>query len=380
MVQDRLERDLAAARSSAREREERLLADQERLQRDLATLGERLRVEHEADLRRVKLEAEADSVKSKETAERSTSELSRLRAVCGALERQLAAGRAQNEELKRSAAEGDKTQERFKAEFVVLQRKWVEREKEIRAEVSAQSLQMLESEKARIKMAAQEEISQRAARLAEQMEKDQEMELRRREAGLRIEIEGGVRERLEKSEAERQKARLVLEAEVERLRGEMTRQSTEWGQKLLAKETELVKAQAEASDLAARRERAEEQRRDEAARLLELDKVLQAAREELGALRRELADAKGRLEKEGAQGQALQTDKSDLERLAAAQAAQVKAVEESLERLRGEVAREAHLGRMYMAERDKLAAELARQREEMAKMEGPGKGQGDKAP
>jgi hypothetical protein len=378
--QERLERDLAAARTSAREREERLLGDHERLQRDMGTLRERLHVEHETDLRRLKMEAESEIAKHKDAAERATAELSRLRAICGALERQLAAGRAQNEEFKRSAAEGDKTQERFKAEFVVLQRKWVEREKEIRAEVSAQSMQMLESEKARIKMAAQEEISQRASRMAEQMEKDQELELRRREAALRIEIEGGARERFEKSEAERQKARLALEAEVERLRGDMTRQSTESGQKLLAKETELVKAQAEASELVARRERAEEQRRDEAARLLEMDKALQSAREELGALRRELGDVKGRLDKEEAQGQTLQTEKSDLERLAAAQSAQVKAVEETLERLRGEVAREAHLGRMYMAERDKLAAELARQREEMAKMEGPGKGQGDKAP
>jgi hypothetical protein len=380
MVQERLERDLAAVRSSAREREERLLADQERLQRDLATFGERSRLEHEADLRRVKLEAEADAVKHQETAERSTAELARLRAVCGALERQLAAGRAQNGELKRSAAEWEKTQERFKAEFVVLQRKWVEREKEIRAEASAQSMQMLESEKARIKMAAQEELGLRASRLAEQMEKDLESELRRREAAVRIEIERGALERFEKSESERQKARLALEAELERLRGEMTRKETEWGQKLLAKETELVAAQGQAADFASRRERAEDLRRDDAARSLELDKALQAAREELGGLRRELADVKGRLGKEEAQGLALQTGKAELERLAAAQSAQVKAVEESIERLRGEVAREAHLGRMYMAERDKLAAELARRSEEMAKLTGPGKGKDDKAP
>ena len=166
----------------------------------------------------------------------------------------------QNEELKRSAAEWEKTQERFKAEFVVLQRKWVEREKEIRAEVSAQSMQMLESEKARIRMAAQEEISQRASRLAEQMEKDLESELRRRESALRVDIERGALERFEKSEAERQKARLALEAEVERMRAEMTRQSTEWAQKILAKETELVNAQGQAADLSARRERAEELR------------------------------------------------------------------------------------------------------------------------
>ena len=131
------------------------------------------------------------------------------------------------------------------------------------------------------------------------------------------------------------------------------------GQKLLAKETELVDVQGQTADLSSRRERAEELRRDDVARNLELDKALQAAREELGGLRREFGDVKGRLDKEEAQAQALQAEKAELERLAAAQSAQVKAVEESLERLRGEVAREAHLGRLYMAERDKATSALA---------------------
>ncbi|MBI5239277.1 MAG: hypothetical protein HY926_02295 [Elusimicrobia bacterium] len=369
MVQERLERDLATLRASAREREERLLADHERLQRDLATVSERVRAEHEADLRRFKIEAGAEAARYKDAAERTAADMSRLRAVCGALERQLAATRAQADELKRQGVDWEKTQERFKAEFVVLQRKWVEREKEIRAEAAAQSAQMLEAEKARIKAAAQEEIGLRASRLAEQMEKDQEIELRRREAVLRTEIERGALERLEKSEAERQKARLALEAEGERLRGELVRRETEWGQKLLAKETELVGAQGQAADLGSRRERAEELRREDAARILEQDKALQTAREELGALRQELGEVKSRLDKESAQSQVLQGEKADLERLAAAQSAQVKAVEESLERLRGEVAREANLGRMYAAERDKAAAEVARQAQEMSKLQ-----------
>jgi chromosome segregation ATPase len=387
MVQERLERDLAAARMSAREREERLLSDHERLQRDLATVSERLRAEHEADLRRLRIESEAETAKHKTAAERSAADLSRLRAVCGALERQLAATRAQADELKRSASEWEKTQERFKAEFVVLQRKWVEREKEIRAEAAAQAAQVLEAEKARLKAVSQEEMSLRASRLAEQMEKDGEVELRRREAALRVEIERGALDRFEKAEAERQKARLVLEAEVERLRGEMARRETEWGRKLLAKETEFVDVRGQAADLTARRDRAEEMRREDAARLQELDKSLQAAREELGALRQEMTEVKSRLSQSEQQGQALQAEKSDLERLAAAQSAQVKAVEETLERLRGEVAREANLGRLYMAERDKAAgelaaardaraaaeAEVARQAQEMSKLQEAGK-------
>ena len=369
MVQERLERDLAASRSSAREREERLLADHERLQRDLASVGERLRAEHEADLRRFKIEASAETSKYKDAAERSGADMSRLRAVCGALERQLAATRAQADELKRQASDWEKTQERFKAEFVVLQRKWVDREKEIRAEAAAQAAQVLESEKARIKAAAQEEISLRASRLAEQMEKDTEVELRRRETSIRTEVEREALERFEKSEAERQKARLALEAEAERLRGEMTRQSTEWGQKLLAKETELVDAQGKVADLTSRRDRAEELRREDSMRILELDKALQTAREELGALRQELAGAKAGLSESAQQGQALGTEKAELERLAAAQSAQVKAVEETQERLRGEVAREANLGRLYMAERDKAAGALSAAQEARARAE-----------
>jgi len=229
MIQERLERDLAALRSSAREREERLLSDQERLhadrerlQRDLAAAVQhydpekdadlrrlkenqeadlrRLKEDHEAVLRRLKesyeaslaksrSDQEAELDKSKEISERALAELQRLRAVCGALERQSSSSRAQLEELKRVAGEWERTQERYKAEFVVLQRKWVEREKEIRAEVSAQSQQTLESEKKHLRIQAQDELNQRAARIADQLRQENVAEKSLMESKFRAELE-----------------------------------------------------------------------------------------------------------------------------------------------------------------------------------------------
>jgi hypothetical protein len=370
MLQERFERDIQAVRVSAREREERLMSDQERVQRELATLSERLRAEHETDLRRVKMEAETDSAKYKEVAERAGAEMSRMRAICGALERQLAASRAQLDELKRAAGEWEKTQERYKAEFVVLQRKWVEREKEIRAEASAQAMQSLEAEKGRIKLQAQEELNERVARTADQMQKEKDSELRQREASLRIEIERELMVRVRDSEEAREKSRLELQVEIDRLRSEMVRKDTEWGQKLLGKESELVAARGQAEDSSGRLARAEELRRDDAGRIQDLDKAIQAAREEIGGLRRDLARTQEELAKAEKGRQTEQSEKTDLERLSAAQAAQVKAVEETLERLRAEVARESHLGHMALAEKEKLTEELARQRGEMAKLTG----------
>ena len=169
LIQERLERDMAALRHSSREREERLMADQERLQRDLSSIKQNLEAQHEANLRRAKAENEAELFKYKDVAEKTTAELQRLRAVAGALERQGASARAQLDELRRASASWEKTQERYKAEFVVLQRKWVEREKEVRAEAVQSSLQMVESEKTRLRIQAQDELNQRAAKIADQL-------------------------------------------------------------------------------------------------------------------------------------------------------------------------------------------------------------------
>ena len=178
MLEARLEHELGELRIALREREERL-----------SSLRERLAEEHEAELRRVKAEACAEVLKHKEAAQSVASERQRLKAVAGALERQLAAARTQVGELKRVAAQGELAQERAKAEFVVIQRRWMEREKEIRSEVVAQAQEKLQAQLSRLKLAAQEEINQRLARVAQEMHRHNDSELRQREVALCIEIE-----------------------------------------------------------------------------------------------------------------------------------------------------------------------------------------------
>jgi hypothetical protein len=338
MLQDRLERDLQAVRISAREREERILADQERLQRDLSTLSERMRGEHEADLRRVRMDAETDAAKHKESAERAAAEAQKLRSVCGALERQAAAGRAQLEELRRAASEWERAQERYKAEFVVLQRKWVDREKEVRSEVAAQSLQMLEVEKGKIKMQAQEELNARAARMAEQLKRENESELAKALADLRAEVGREYLGKSQDSERVWDSARAAMQAEIERLHSVLPQKESEWSQKFLAQERELMLLRSQQEDLPARLAKAEAQRDEAAARVSDL-------------------------------GQAHEQEKIGLERLIAAQSVQLRSLEDSMDRLRAAGSRANDMAEGLLAGKDKIEADKAQLEVEMAHMQ-----------
>ncbi len=150
------------------------------------SLARRQCAELEADLRRVRESVQDDGKESQ-----------RLKAVAGALEKQLAAARVQSEELKRACAQGEQAQERYKAEFVVIQRRWMEREKEIRSEVAAQAAEKFQAQLSRLKLAAQEELNGRLARVAQDMRKQNEAELRKQEASLRIEMERAAMSRSE---------------------------------------------------------------------------------------------------------------------------------------------------------------------------------------
>ncbi|MDE2142103.1 MAG: hypothetical protein KGJ84_06810, partial [Elusimicrobia bacterium] len=319
LIQERLERDLAALRSSAREREERLLSDQERLQRDLSGFKQRFDAEKESEQRRLKMEYEGELAQQKGNAERAQAELQRLRAVCGALERQSASARAQLEELKRSAGEWERTQERYKAEFVVLQRKWVEREKEVRAEATAQSLQMLESEKTRLKIQAQDELNQRAAKIADQLRQENEAEQRRLEAKLRADLE-----------EELQGRRQEMQGEISRLNREVSQKDAAWSERLLAKESDLLAARSRADESAGRLTREEEIRQALDLRVQELEKAAQDGREEAGRLSSMLRDTQQRLAVADAERARLDHEKTELERLSTAQAAQINGLQEAL--------------------------------------------------
>jgi hypothetical protein len=356
MVQDKLERDLQSLRISAKEREERLLSDHERLQRELSTLSERLRGEHESDLRRSKIENESENAKYKEAVERAAVDLQKLRGIAGALERQLAGSRVQISELQGQRASFEKTQERFKAEFVVLQRKWVEREKEIRAESDARAQQMMEAEKAKIKVLAAEEINQRAARIAEQLGKDKDTDLKRAEAAMRVDLERQLAERSQNMQVDWDKARKELEGEIERLHQDHFKKEQEWSQRLLAKESEAHRSGSLGEELSGKLAAEIAARQALERRMLEADKSLQDAREELGRLRAELDASKHSGDTLSRERAALTQRQEELERLSTAQAAQVQNLQELLDQARGELAREVHLARLYLKQKEDAQA------------------------
>ena len=350
-----LERELQMVRMSSREREERLMSDVDRLQRDLMTLPERqkaeyeaairqAKAEYEAEVRRAKAEVAADLAKYKEQAEKTGVDVQKLRGIAGALERQLAAAKVQN-------AAYEKSQERYKAEFVVLQRKWVEREREIRGEAQNQAAMMLEAEKTKIKIMAQDEINSRAAKVAEQLQKEREADLRRAEATLRAEMEKELSTRTQKSQNDWDAARKALETEIERLHKEGFKKDQEWSQRLLAKDGELHATGVKADDLSGRFSRVEDERQRLERESLELSKGLQASREEVGGLAAIASDLKQKVEWLTRERDDLAKRAEELERLATAQAAQVNSTQQTMDQLRSELARETHLVKMYLAEK-----------------------------
>jgi hypothetical protein len=368
LVQERLERDLAALRHSSREREERLMSDQERLQRDLSTLKQKLEGEFAADLRRAQAEHGAELVKYKDVAEKSGAELQRLRAVAGALERQGASTRAQLDELRRAAATWEKTQERYKAEFVVLQRKWVEREKEVRAEATQSSLQMVESEKTRLRIQAQDELNQRAAKIAEQLRLENESEQKRLESRLRADLERELAERRSAMQAESDAYRLQNEQEQSRLRREIQQKDASWGERLLAKESELIGQRSRADELAGRLSNEETARTASLREKLELEKQLEGLREQLGAQQASLRAFQERAAAADADKSRLEHEKTELERLSTAQAAQVSGTQEALEATRLQLARETQSGKILQNAREQAEKALAAQKAELARL------------
>ncbi|MBI5630978.1 MAG: hypothetical protein HY921_08850 [Elusimicrobia bacterium] len=265
-VQEKLERELQAARTAAKEREERLLAEQDRLQRDLETIAQRLRAEADVDIRRAKAEAEAEIRKHRESLDRGGAELLRLKGVCGALERQVAASRAVISELQRAKAEWEKAQERTKSEFALLQRKWAEREAEIRGQAHAQAAQSLESEKLKLKMQADGELRALRENLAQQIGLEKEAETRLRELRLKAELE------------------TQFQAERERLH-----------QELLKKDSER---QIEATRLSLELEKAQDQNRALQARLEELERLSSAQSAQVSQTRHDLERLRLQAERE----------------------------------------------------------------------------------
>ena len=180
------ERDLQTVRGSAREREERLLSDQERLAEAAVPFG-RLRVEHDSEMRRVKLESGAESSKYRKPPSGPT--VSCRRCAPSASRWSVSRGRkTQLEELRRSSAVGEgpgALQGRVRRAAAQVGRT---REGDPHRGCRPGRSASRRREGAH-QLQAQEEINQRASRIAEQFEKEGAIALRQKEAELRSEIE-----------------------------------------------------------------------------------------------------------------------------------------------------------------------------------------------
>ncbi len=367
LVQERLERDLTSLRSSSREREERLQADVDRLQRDFATVKQRFDAEKDAELRRAKVEYEADIAQHKSIAERAQSELQRLRAVCGALERQSAASRSQLIELKKASGDWERTQERYKAEFVVLQRKWVEREKEVRAEAQSSALQSVDAEKARLRILAQDEINQRASKIADQLRQENEASIRLHETKLRAEIEREVLARHQAGRTDSDAARVELEGEIARLRRELSTKDSSWYERMHALEAELAGERLRHETSAQKIQQLDATREYESNRRIEAERTLETERAQAASTRSALADLRERATRAEARITELQAEKVEAERLSAAQSVSMRNLQEAVEQSRLQLQRESVNAQRAQGERDAAYQELTPMRVDFEK-------------
>ncbi|MBI4676144.1 MAG: hypothetical protein HY748_01035 [Elusimicrobia bacterium] len=309
-VSERLERDLQAMRQSAREREDRLTYEVDRLQRELSGLGQRMRMEHEAELKRAKDQGESEKSQYKEKADKSAADVAKLKAILAAMERQAAMSRAQVMQLRKSASEWEKTQEHYKAEFVVLQRRWADREREIRSEVEANLSRVFA--------------------------------------------------------ADMDKARAVFEERLKKETEALNEKTGSQGREaMMEKEKEIMALQRTIEDLSKAKTGEEEEKRSTKAALEEsqrgsregaarLDASLRTLQEEAGALKADLADARERLEIAEKAGASMASEKSELQRLSMAQAAEIKNMQDAFFGLRGQLAKDAQLAKSFMEERERL--------------------------
>jgi hypothetical protein len=331
-VSERLERDLQSLRQSAREREDRLAYEVDRLQRELSGLGSRMRLEAEAELKRVKDAADAEASQFKEKAERSANDVVKLKAILSALERQAAMSRSQVMALRKSAAEWEKTQEHYKAEFVVLQRRWADREREIRSEVESHMQRVFSAEMDKARMEAEERRKKDIADLAERLES------RNRESLL---------------EKENQVA--ALTAKLDKMAAGKDAGDAAAKAALAALEEGKAKAEAALAQERARAESALEEARksgrDDAQRL---ESGLRGVQEEAGALKAALAELKDKLEASDKERTDLALEKAELQRLSMAQAAQVKNMEDAFFSLRGQLARDAQMAKAFVEDKERL--------------------------
>ncbi|MEK7743163.1 MAG: hypothetical protein AAB578_02145, partial [Elusimicrobiota bacterium] len=329
---ERYERDLQTLRSGSKEREERLLVDNERLQTELMSLTQRTRSEYEAEIRRIKTDYESDLKKARAQADLSGAALQRMRAVGGALEKQVASLKAQSEEAKKLKEEFRSVNERYKAEFLTLQRKWQEREEELRKQAGAHYEKQLDAERAKIKLRAQEEIQNRLLKTQEALREEMDRELVLREKTFRAKVEGDFAERIQalrsqaqKTELHAEEARSQTEADSQRKaqETESLRRSLDELRGRLAKEEEWkASAGKERAEIEAQREREQS-----------------ALREKVRRLEEALSESLARLTTEERRFAASSADRDSAHRLRLGHAIKEKQAAKEAEELRAQIAR-----------------------------------------
>jgi hypothetical protein len=298
LYQERYEREMQAVRMGSKEREQRLLADVERLQHDLASASQKIRGEYESEMRRVRTEADGEVQKSKAQADLAGAALQRMRAVGSALEKQVASLRMQAEENRKLKEELQSINERYKAEFLVLQRRWQDREAELRKQAEKTYDKKLDNERAKIKLRAQEEIQNRIIKVQEQLRREQDGELLKRERVIREETERLVAEKAREARQETEDVRRRFEAELERKSTEGSKRDNTWQERLVKREGEMAAMKFQLEEAKARIAKEEDYKTSTQRERIQLEKTVAQVQEKANVLqgtidgmKRELSDA-----------------------------------------------------------------------------------------
>jgi len=304
VLHERLERELQVERAGSKEREQRLLEDNEKLQNELMSLAQRLRADYESEIRRVKSESEGETKKAKAQADLAGAALQRMRAVAGAMEKQLAALRVQAGEAQKLKDEVLHLNERYKAEFLVLQRRWQDRELELRKSAEVEAAKRFDAEKSRLKLRAQEELQAQVVRVQGEARTEMERELADRQSRLRAAMEEEIARRL-KLEAEKA-AQQSQGADQARRRLE---------EELHASRQELAKLQQSHDEMRGRSALDEEWRSAHARERGEQEKALIALREQVRRLETVAGEAQARAAAEERRFAALCAERDNWNRL-----------------------------------------------------------------
>ncbi|MDO8756607.1 MAG: hypothetical protein Q7J64_01225, partial [Elusimicrobiota bacterium] len=187
------------------------------------------------------------------------------------------------------------------------------------------------------------------------------------ESRLRAELERELAERRQAMSAEADGARVQSEAELGRLRRELQQKDSSWGERLLAKESELITQRSRADELSGKLSNEEAARTAALRDKLEVERQLEGLREQLGAQQASLRAFQDRLATAEAEKSRLEMEKTELERLSTAQAAQVQGSQEALEATRLQLARETQTGKILQNAREQAEKSLAAQRAEVTR-------------